>query len=87
MISEVFKQTWPKATCFSKRYRDQILFILCLRKLGVSKSSTVNITWLMSLGVLGFDLKSIVILNDTREKKVNLLNSAVNFVLCTLYIT
>ena len=68
---------------YLKGNRDQILLVLALRKLGVSESSTVNITWTMSLSVFDFDLKSLLIFNDTREKKGNPLNSAVNFVLCT----
>jgi len=53
-----------------KIYRDQILLVLAFRKFGVSQSSTVNITWIMSLSVFGFDFKSVVILNDTPERKV-----------------
>lgn len=46
------------------------MLVLASRKLGVSESSTVNITWIVSLSVLGFDLKSLLIFNDTRERKV-----------------
>ena len=55
---------------YLKGNRDQILLVLALRKLGVSRSSTVNITWTMSLSVFGFDLKSLLIFNDTRERRV-----------------